>query len=129
MRCGGDQLQACRRNDAKRPFGPGQELAQVIAAIILAQRRKALKQAAIRQYGLHAECQTAHRTKAQHLRSPRIGRNQPANRRAIFGAERQGKASPLLLGSGVDVAQYCPRFGCQAVISRVDRANGVHFAQ
>ncbi len=82
-------------NDAQRPLRPDQQMIEVVAAIVLLERREPVVARSVGQYRLDPRDQRPHRPEPQHLRAPGIGRDQPADRRTPARAERQRKAHRL----------------------------------
>ena len=66
-------------DDPNCPLRTGQQLRQIIAAIIFFERGKPIINPAIGQHSLNPKHKFAHRAKAQHLCSARIRRDQTAN--------------------------------------------------
>ena len=84
---------------------------------------------AVRQHGFQSLHQATHGSEAQHLGAARIRRNQSADRRGAFGAERQGE-SPIDRGGGsVQIFEDHASFADCAVAVRRKRANPVHAPQ
>ena len=125
----GDQPQARRRHDAQRAFGADQELGQIVTAIVLLERGKPVIDRAVRQDGLKPQHQLAHRAESQHLRSPRIGGNQPADRGRPLGTERKRKAHALVKRGIMEIAENHARLGDGNSACRIDAADRVHPAE
>jgi hypothetical protein len=87
-----DEPQINGGDDPERPFRADQKLLQIVAAIVLLQRRETFEQAAVGKHRLDTLHQAAHRPEAEDLRSARIGGNEPPDGRAPPGAERQREA-------------------------------------
>ena len=87
------QAQRRRRHDAERALGADEELLEVVARVVLAQRRELVQHAPVRQHDLEAEHEGAHHAVAQHGRAAGIGRDDAAQRRAALGAERHRQQS------------------------------------
>ena len=89
------QLEARRGDDAERPFGADQQLAQIVAAIVLLERGQPLEQAAVGQHRFEPKDERPHGPEAQHLGAAGIGRDQAADRRRAARAQGEREAAPL----------------------------------
>ena len=79
---------------AERAFAADQQVAQVVAGVVLAQRREAVPDLALGGHDLEAEAQLARVAVAQHLRAAGVGGEVAADRAAALGgqAEREQQA-------------------------------------
>ena len=78
------ETERCRGHDAERALGADEELLQVVAGVVLAQRRQPVEHAPVRQHDLQAEHERAHHAVAQHRRAPGVCRHDAAERRAAL---------------------------------------------
>ena len=88
-----------RGDDAERAFGADEQLLQVVAGVVLAQRLKPSSTRAVGQHDLEAEHQVAHHAVAQHCGAARVGREIAAElaanlpSRALIGNSRSAAAA------------------------------------
>ena len=89
-----EQLQRRGGDDAERAFAADEQVAQVVAGVVLAQPAQAVPDLAVGGDDLEAEAQVARRAVAQHLRAAGVGRQIAADRATAFGrqAEREQQA-------------------------------------
>ena len=94
------QLQRRRGDDAERAFGADEEVAQVVAGVVLFQLRQAVEDAAVGQHHLEPERHLARHAIGQRGGAAGIGGEIAADGAASFGAERQRK-QPVDLGGAL----------------------------
>ena len=111
----GNSRRRCRRHDAERAFGADEELLQVVAGVVLAQRRQLVEHAPVRQHDLEAEHERAHHAVAQHRRAAGIGRDDAAERRAALGSERHRQQAIDGGGGGLQLGQHAAGLGGQRI--------------
>jgi hypothetical protein len=126
---GRKQLQACRRDDPERALGADQQLVEAVAAIVLLEAAQSVMDASVGQDRFEAVHKAAHRPEAQHLGAAGIGRNEPADRRAALGAERQREAKPLAGRRLMQILEDDPRLDHRAHRFAVHAADPVHPAE
>ena len=122
------QLQRRRRDDRQRPFAADEEIAQVVAGVVLAQARKAVPDAAFGSDGLEAEAQLARVAVAQHLRAAGVGREVAADLQLPWAARLSGNirpcaAAPFCTACRTQPASATARGCCVDAADPVERAS------
>jgi hypothetical protein len=92
------ELEHCGGDDAERTFSTDEQLLQIVAGIVLAERTQSVKDAPIRQHDFQPEHEVAHGPVAQHCGSAGIGGNVTTDLAASFGAEAQREQTPGFFG-------------------------------
>ena len=97
MRAAGRGCSLMRRggDDAERAFAADEEVAQVVAGVVLAQAREAVPYLALRRDHLEPQAQLARVAVAQHLRAAGVGGEVAADGAAAFGRQAQGEQQAL----------------------------------
>jgi hypothetical protein len=120
------QLQAGGGDDAKRAFGADQQVREIVAAIVLLERRKPLIEAAIGEHRLDPLDEAAHRAEAQHLGAAGVGRDESADRCRSPGAQGERETAA---GGGGGIMQLGKDHACLAhrdIGGGVEGADAVH---
>ncbi len=91
------QPQGGGRDHAQRALGPDQQVAQVIAGVVLAQPFQPVQDRAIGQHRLQPQAQVARIAVAQHVHAARIGRQHAADPRRAFRGQRQREQPARIL--------------------------------
>jgi len=122
------RLQPQRRggDDAERSLGPGKELAQIIAAIVLLQCRQSLEQAAIGHDRLDPHHERTHRPETKDLGSTRIRRDKTTDRGGVFRGKRQRKTPADALGCAMQIAQDHACLDGRHIFFGLQSTNPVH---
>ena len=121
----GNEAQAGRRHDSQRALGAAQQVAQVVTAVVLLQRRQTVEDATVGQHRLDSRDQRAHRAVAQHLRAAGVGRDEPSDRRRPLAAEGQRKAQPVGEHGIVEILEHHAGLDDRQPCRRVDGADAV----
>jgi len=88
-------------DDAQRAFAADEQVAQVVAGVVLAQARQAVPDLALRGDHLQAQAQLARVAIAQHLRAAGIGAQVAAQHAAAFGAQAERVQQARVLCRGL----------------------------
>ncbi len=114
-----EQPEAGGRDHAQRALGPDQQVAQVVAAVVLAQALGPAHDRTVGHHRLDPQCQRARIAIAQHPDAAGIGAQKPADARAALAGQRQRK-QPVGFGRGrLHVGQHGPGPGDQGILARV----------
>ena len=81
-----EQLQARRRDHPERALGADEQVAQVVAGVVLAQALEAVPHLALRRDHFEAQAQVARIAVAHHLRAACVGAQVAANGAAALGS-------------------------------------------
>ena len=123
------QPERCRGHDAERAFGADEELLQVVAGVVLAQRRQLVEHAPVRQHDLEAEHERAHHAVAQHRRAAGVRRDDAAERAlpsepSDIGSRRFAAAAADCSSASTQPASAVIESSCA-----IDRADLAHAPQ
>ncbi|KAG1200099.1 hypothetical protein G6F35_012438 [Rhizopus arrhizus] len=124
-----EQAQRHRRDHAQRAFGADQQLLQVVAGVVFAQRAQAVEDLARGQHGLQAQHQFARHAVAHHVHAAGVGGDVAADLAGVFRRQAQRQQAPGVLRRAAQVAQDGAGFGHHRVGYRVDGTHGVHAVQ
>ena len=120
------QFQRRRGDDAERAFGADEQVAQVVAGVVLLQLRQAVENAAVGQHDFEPERHVARHAVGQRGGAAGIGGEIAADGAAAFGAERQRK-QPVGVGRALlRVLQDHAGLAGHGVGRGVEVANAVH---
>jgi hypothetical protein len=122
-------LEAGGGDHAERAFGADEEVAQVVARVVLAQSAQAVPQFARRQHDLEPEGELARVAVAQDLRAAGVGRQVAADGGRALRRQRQRKQASRRGGGFLHALQRAARFDGDRVVDRVDGAHAIHAAQ
>ena len=120
------QFQTRLGDNAKRPFGPDKQIAQVIAGIILAQFRKPVPHAAIGQNNLKPQHQIAGIAIPDDVQPAGIGRKVAANLAGALCAKAKREDQITLKGGLLKSLQDRTRLDGGGKIARIDINDPVH---
>ena len=120
------QLQAGGGDDAKRAFRADHQIDQVIAGIVLLQRRQQIHHLAGRRHHFQAHAQGSCAAMADDVQPAGIGAKCAADLRRSLGAEDKWEHQPLRLDSLVQVLDDAAGFGDHIHARPVDPADPVH---
>ena len=127
LRCGlGVQLERGGGDDAQRAFAANEQVAQVVARVVLAQALEAVPHLALRRDHFEAHAQVAGVAIAHHLRAARIGAQVAADGAAALGRQRKGKQQARLVGCILHVLQNAAGIHRHGEVVLVEGAHGVH---
>ena len=118
----GDQFHHGGGDDAQRPLGPDEKLAQIIARVVLVQFGHQVQDAAIGQNHLEPQTQGPGAAIAQHVRAAGIGGQNAADHGRPARAKPQGEVEALPLGRLVQALQD------DASLDNRDAGGGAQFA-
>ena len=119
------QLQRRRGDDAERAFAADEEVAQVVAGVVLAQARQAVPDLALGRHHLEAEAELARIAVAQHLRAAGVGGEVAADRAAAFGGEAEREQQAVLRRRLLHPLQHAAGLGDEGEVGCVDAADAV----
>ena len=123
------QLDRRRGDDAERALAADEQLLQIVAGVVLAQRPQPVPDAPVGQHHLDAQGQFAGVAVAQDGDAAGVGREIPADLAAALGAEAQRK-QPVGLGRRlVQIGEDAAGLDGHREIDRVERADPVHPAE
>ena len=123
------ELHGGGRDDAQRAFAAHEQVAQIVAGVVLAQALQAAPDFALRRDHFQPQAQLAAVTVAQHLCAARIGAQVAAQRAAAFASHAQRK-QPARIGCGLlHILQDAAGFGRDGLVSHINSAHGVHALQ
>ena len=98
---------------------------EVVAGVVLPERRQPVPDPAVRQHHLEPEREVARIAVAQHAGAARVGGQVAADPRRPLAAEREGEQAAGLGGGFLDVGQDHPGLDGDRVVERVDLAHPV----
>ena len=110
---------------AERAFAADQEVAQVVAGVVLAQARQAVPDAPLGGDDLEAEALLARVAVADDLRAAGVGREVAADRAAALGGEAEREQQAALGRSFLHALQHAAGLGDERQVGGVDAANAV----
>ena len=120
-RCGPREQFARRRgDDAERAFRADEQIAQVVAGVVLAQRLEAIEHAAVGQHDFEAEHEVAHHAVAQDRGAAGVGRQIAAELAGAFRAEAHRKQPIDRRRCRLHLRQHAAGFGDHRVVERID---------
>ena len=121
----GPREQFARRggDDAERAFRADEQIAQVVAGVVLAQRLEAIEHAAVGQHDFEAEHEVAHHAVAQDRGAAGVRRQVAAELAGAFRAEAHREQSIDRRRRRLDLGEHATGFGDHRVV-RADRACG-----
>ena len=102
----------------ERALGADEELLQVVAGVVLAQRPQPVPHPAVGQHHLEPEHQVAHHAVAQHRRAAGVGREVAADGAGALGAERQ-REQPARGRGGVLHGRPAPTPASTVIVSAI----------
>ncbi|MNN16188.1 hypothetical protein D3C81_1293180 [compost metagenome] len=123
------QAQRGSRDHAQRAFRANQQLLEVVAGVVLAQRAQAVEDLAIGQHRLHAQHQLARHAVAHHVHAAGVGGEVAADLARVLGRQREREQPVGLLGGTAQVAENAAGLHDHGVGDGVDRADLVHAVQ
>ena len=111
---------------AEGALGADEQVFQVVAGIVLAQRRKPVPGTAVRQHRFEAERELAGVAVAQHRGAAGVGREIAADLARSLGAEAQREHPVIVLGDPLQVGQNASGIDGHGVVEGVDGTHFVH---
>ncbi|MDT4853763.1 hypothetical protein FQZ97_880410 [compost metagenome] len=123
------QLHGRGGDDAQRAFAADEEVAQVVAGVVLAQAARAFPDLALRRDHFQAQAQVARVAVAHDLRAARVGRQVAADGAAALGRQAQREQVAGLLGGLLQRLQDAARLDGHREVGGVDVADGVQALQ
>ena len=120
------QLQRRRGDDRERSFAADQEVAQVVAGVVLAQAREAVPDATFGGDRLDAETELARVAVADDLRAAGVRRQVAADGAAALGGEAEREQQVVRRRGFLHALQHATRFGDERQVGAVDAADAVH---
>ena len=124
-----EEPQRRRGDHAERAFGADEEVAQVVACVVLAQRIEAREHAAVRQHHLEAERELARHAVAQDVDAPGVGREVAADLAAALGAEAEREEAPGRRRRLLHLGQQAAGLDHHRIVERIDAPHGAHATQ
>ncbi len=122
---GRHQLQHRRGDDAERAFRADEQVAQIVAGIVLPERPQAVPDAAIGEHHFEPEHEAARIAIGEHLQPAGIGREIAADLRRAFRGDAQGEQPPGLLGGFLRGGERHAGLGDHGIAARIDGADAV----
>ena len=133
--CGGGrsglriELERCGRDDAERALAADEEVAQVVAGVVLAQAGQPVPDLAARRHDFEAEAEIAGVAVAQHLRAAGIGRQVAADGAAALGGQAEREQQTLRGDRLLQRLQHAAGLDGDGEVGRVDAAHAVQAAE
>ena len=122
----GQEFEDGRGDDTERAFCTDQEMAPVIAAIVLLQPSQAVQDFAGRQHRFQPEAEVAAVAVGEHSGAAGVGRQIAADLAGALRAKRQRVEQPRLVGRLLDALQDDPRLHDHRAPDGIDIADAVH---
>lgn len=119
------QLHHGGRDDAERAFRADEQIAQVVAGVVLAQSAQAVPDLALRRHDLEAETELARVAVAQHRGAARVRRQVAADRAAAFRREAEREQAAAFARACLHVGEDHARFDGDRVVVRIERAHAI----
>ena len=123
------QLQRGRGDDAQRAFAADEQVAQVVAGVVLAQARQAVPHLAVGGHHLQAQAQLARIAVAQHLGAAGIGGQVAADGATALGGQAQRQQQPGVGRGLLQRLQHAAGLGGERQVGAVDGAHAVQARQ
>ena len=123
------QLHGRRGDDAQRAFAANEQVAQVVAGVVLAQAAQAVPDLALRRHHLQTQAQFARIAVAQHLGAASVATQVAANGATAFGRQAQRKQKAGLVRVLLQRLQYAAGFHGDGQVGAVQRAYAVQAPQ
>ena len=120
-----EQLDRRGGDHAQRAFGTDEEVAQVVAGVVLAQPPQPVPDLAVSGHHLQPQAQVARIAEAQHLHAAGIGRQVAAYRAASLGCQAEREQAPRLGGRLLHVGEDAAGLDRHRVVAGIDRADTV----
>ena len=121
-----EQPQRRRGDDAERAFGADEQVAQIVAGIVLLQLRQRVQHAPVGEHHFQPERHLARHAIGQRRGTAGIGGEVAADGAASFGAERQRKQAVDVAGALLRDLQHHAGLAGHGVGRGVDVADAVH---
>jgi hypothetical protein len=123
------ELQRGGGDHAQRALAADEQVAQVVAGVVLAQARQAVPDLALRRHDLQPQAQPACVAEAQHLGAAGVGRQVAADRAAALGRQAEREAQPVPGCRLLHRLQHAAGLGHQGQVVGVDGADAVQARQ
>ena len=123
------ELERCGGDDAQRAFAADEQVAQVIAGVVLAQAGQAVPDVPLRRDHFKAQTQVARVAVAHHLRAARVGCQVTADGAAAFGGQTERKQKAGLFRSFLQGLQNTAGVHRHGHVGRVDVSHRIHALQ
>ena len=123
------QFQRRRGDDAERPFGADEEIAQVVAGVVFFQLRQPVQHPPVGEHDFQPERHLARHAIGQRCRAAGIGGEIAADGATALGAERQREQAIDLAGARLRDLQHHAGLAGHGVRGGIDLANLVQPAQ
>ena len=120
------QAQHRRRDDAERALRADEEIAQVVARVVLLERAQTIPHAPVRQHDFETQHLLARIAIGEHADAARVRAEIAANAAAPLRGQRQRKEAACLLGDVLAFLQRQARLDGHARAHRIDMADLVH---
>ncbi len=117
------ELQRRRRDDAERALRADEQIAQVVAGVVLLQRAQAVPHLAVRRHHLEAERQRARVAVGEHADAAGVGRQHAADLAAPLRRQAERKQAIGAVGSGLRVGQGHAGLDDHGAARRIDIAH------
>jgi hypothetical protein len=121
-----EKFARCGRDDAQRSFRADEQIAQIVAGVVFAQRLESIEHPTIGQHHFETKDQVAHHAVAQDRGAAGIRRQVAAQLAGAFRAEAHRKQSIDRGGRRLDFREHAARLGDHRVVRRVERADASH---
>ena len=113
-------------DDAERAFRADEQIAQVVARVVLAQRLETFEHAAVGQHDFESEHEVAHHAVAQDRGAAGVGRQVAAELARAFRAEAHREQPIDRRRCRLDLGEHATGFGDHRVVRRIERADAPH---
>ena len=117
------------RDNPQRSLCSDQQMAQVIAGVVLPQRREPVQDTAVGQDGLDTQTQITRVAIAQDVHAARVGRQDTTDPRTALRCDGQREQAARLLGDLLRLLQDDTRFDRHRIFHRIDVADLVETLQ
>jgi hypothetical protein len=124
-----EQLQCGAGDDAQGAFAADEQVAQVVAGVVLAQAAQPVPHLTLDGHHFQAQAEFARVAVAQHLHATGVGGQVAADGAAALRRQAQREQPAGVTRGLLHLQQREPRVGNQGVVQRIDAAQAVHAPQ
>ncbi len=118
-----EQAQGRGGDDAERALAADEQVAQVVAGVVLAKAVQAAPELALRGHDLQPQAQLARVAEAQHLRAAGVGREIAADRARSLGGQAEREQQAGLRGGGLHLLQRESGLDGDGLVVGIDAAD------
>ena len=119
------EAQGGRGDDGERALAANQQVAQIVARVVLAQALEAIPDLALGGDGLQAQAQFAGRAVAQHLGASRVGGEVATDGATALGGEAEREEQSRCVGRTLHVRQQAARLNGHGQVGGIDVQDAV----